>query len=130
MTLNNVGGGYTSLGRPQQALKYYQQALPILREAEDKRVEAITLTNIGGVYASLSRPQQAQDSYQQSLLLLQSFYSQISDPSQIATFEQAKGNVYASYAQTLLQLRRQEQALAMLERGRSLGLLRLVHENQ
>jgi len=40
-------------------LKYFNQALPILRQVGDRRGEAVTLNNIGLVYASISQPQEA-----------------------------------------------------------------------
>jgi tetratricopeptide (TPR) repeat protein len=30
--LNNIGAAYNSISQPQEALKYYNQALPIMRE--------------------------------------------------------------------------------------------------
>ncbi|MFI7600982.1 tetratricopeptide repeat protein, partial [Actinoplanes sp. NPDC049681] len=58
---------YDGLGDPQQALTYYQQALPIRREVGDRAGEATTLNNIGSVYDGLGDPQQALTYYQQAL---------------------------------------------------------------
>ncbi|MGB7375039.1 MAG: tetratricopeptide repeat protein, partial [Rivularia sp. (in: cyanobacteria)] len=57
------------LGDKQQALKFYNQALTLSREVEDKSGEATTLNNIGGVYDLLGDKQQALKLYKQSLLL-------------------------------------------------------------
>ena len=46
-TLNDVGNIYAGLGLPQQALKFYEEALPLRRLAGDKRGEAATLSGIG-----------------------------------------------------------------------------------
>ena len=46
-TLNNIGGVYNSIGQPQEALKYYNQALPMTREVGNRRGEAVILSNIG-----------------------------------------------------------------------------------
>ncbi|MFQ5342622.1 MAG: CHAT domain-containing protein, partial [Anaerolineae bacterium] len=48
--LNNIGLVYDALGEKQQALGYYEQALPLMRQVGDRAGEATTLNNIGGVY--------------------------------------------------------------------------------
>jgi len=48
--LNNIGYLYAALGEQQQALDYYNQALPLFQAVGDKAGEATTLTNIGAVY--------------------------------------------------------------------------------
>jgi CHAT domain-containing protein/Tfp pilus assembly protein PilF len=60
---------YSDLGRPEEALKSYQQALVILREVQDRHVEGTTLNNIGGVYSDLGRPAEALKIYQQALMI-------------------------------------------------------------
>jgi len=49
-TLNNMGGVYHGIGQPQEALRYFEQALPIHQEVGNKAVYATTLNNIGLVY--------------------------------------------------------------------------------
>ncbi|MEC4867660.1 MAG: tetratricopeptide repeat protein, partial [Jaaginema sp. PMC 1078.18] len=66
-TLNNIGGVYDSLGEKQQALDYYNQALPIHRVVGNRQMEAATLNNIGLVYSELGEKQQALDYYNQAL---------------------------------------------------------------
>ncbi len=48
-TLNNLGLVYDVWGDRQQALAYYNQALPIVREVGDRGGEAATLNNLGAV---------------------------------------------------------------------------------
>ncbi|VXD11466.1 hypothetical protein PL9631_1030054 [Planktothrix paucivesiculata PCC 9631] len=60
---------YSSLGEKQQALDYYNQALPLLRAVGNRGGEANTLNNIGYVYDSLGEKQQALDYYNQALPL-------------------------------------------------------------
>ncbi|MEQ9545624.1 MAG: tetratricopeptide repeat protein, partial [Marinobacter sp.] len=55
----------------QQALDYYNQALPLFQAVGDRRGEATTLNNIGRVYSSLGQKQQALDYYNQALPLFQ-----------------------------------------------------------
>ena len=57
------------MGEKQQALDYYQQALPLSRAVGDRSGEATTLNNIGRVYDALGEKQQALDYYQQALPL-------------------------------------------------------------
>ncbi len=66
-TLTNIGAVYANLGDQQQALRYYEQALPISREVGNRSGEAATLTNIGLVYADLGDKQQALRYYEQAL---------------------------------------------------------------
>ncbi len=68
-TLNNIGAVYSALGDKQQALDYYNQALPLFRAVGDRSGEATTLNNIGGVYDALGDKQQALDFYNQALPL-------------------------------------------------------------
>ena len=50
VTLNNIGGVYSSLGEKQKALQFYNQALPLRRAVGDRGGEANTLNNIGLIY--------------------------------------------------------------------------------
>ncbi len=58
---------YHELGDRQQALAYFEQALPIQREVGNRTGEATTLTNIGAVHDGLGDPQQALAYYEQAL---------------------------------------------------------------
>jgi CHAT domain-containing protein len=62
---------YDNLGQYEQALSYYQQALPIQQEIGDRRNEGVTLNNIGAVYDSLGQYQEALSYYQQALPIQQ-----------------------------------------------------------
>ncbi|HEX8129505.1 MAG TPA: CHAT domain-containing protein [Pyrinomonadaceae bacterium] len=66
-TLNRLGIAYNSLGQPQPALGYYNEALAISRALGDSRNEARILNNIGGAYDILGEPQKALDHYGQAL---------------------------------------------------------------
>ncbi|RMF07553.1 MAG: tetratricopeptide repeat protein, partial [Alphaproteobacteria bacterium] len=67
--LNSLGFVYSALGDKQQALDFYQQALPLFRAVGDRSGEATTLNNIGLVYSDLGDNQQALAYYQQALPL-------------------------------------------------------------
>jgi len=55
-TLNNIGRMYTSISQPQEALKYFNQALPIWRQVGDRAGEATTLSNIDAVNNRIQPP--------------------------------------------------------------------------
>jgi tetratricopeptide (TPR) repeat protein len=67
--LNELGGVYSDLGEQQEALAYYQQALPLYRAVGDRGGEATALNGIGGVYSRLGEQQEALAYYQQALPL-------------------------------------------------------------
>jgi CHAT domain-containing protein len=68
-TLDNLGRTYSDMGQDMQALEYYNQALPIWREANQHEGEALTLNNMAVSYAQLGQKQKALDSYNQALAI-------------------------------------------------------------
>ena len=66
-TLDNLGRTYTDMGRGQEALKYYEQALPIWREGAEQGGEALTLSGMGRTYADLGQKQRSLESYNKAL---------------------------------------------------------------
>ena len=54
--MSNIGAVYNSISQPQEALNYYNQALPIMRSVGDRAREAATLSNIGAVYRDTKQP--------------------------------------------------------------------------
>src|SRR5207244_3275606 len=65
--LNNMAGVYRGIGRPQEALTLFEQALPIWREVGDREGEAVTLNNMAVVYENIGRPQEALRLHEQAL---------------------------------------------------------------
>jgi tetratricopeptide (TPR) repeat protein len=59
----------------QQALSYYEQALPLHRAVGDRGGEAATLSSIGYVYLALSQIEQARQYWQQALALFEAVQS-------------------------------------------------------
>lgn len=57
------------LGRPQEALMYYRQALMLRRSVGDRTAEAKVLNNLGGVYANQGDEQKAKIYYSEALAL-------------------------------------------------------------
>ena len=65
--LNNIGKIYDGIGKPKEALNYYQQALPIRREVSDLVGEAMTLDDIASLLTQQDQPQLAIIFYKQSV---------------------------------------------------------------
>ena len=63
----NVASVLNVLGRQQEALKYYEQALQIRREIGDRGQEGVVLNNLGNVYYDLRQKQEALRYYEQAL---------------------------------------------------------------
>ncbi|MCL6753728.1 CHAT domain-containing protein [Nostoc sp. CCCryo 231-06] len=103
-TLNNIGGVYFSLGEKQQALKYYNQVLPILRAVGDRGGEAATLNNIGLVYSDLGNKQEALKYYNQALPIIRAVGGREGEATTLfnmAQLERDRGNL--QQAQTHIQ---------------------------
>ncbi|MSR84794.1 MAG: tetratricopeptide repeat protein, partial [Candidatus Latescibacteria bacterium] len=108
-TLTSLGGVYSALGDKQQALAYYQQALPLFRQVGDPSGEAATLTNLGLVYSALGDQQQALAYYQQALPL----FRQVGDRSGEATTLTNMGSVYDALGDKQQALAYYQQALPL-----------------
>jgi CHAT domain-containing protein len=94
-TLNNIGGGYKSLGQYPKALEFYQQALAIKKEVGDRAVEGTTLNNIGEVYNYLGQYPKALEFYQQALAIVK----EVGDRAVEGTTLSNIGVVYRSLGQ-------------------------------
>jgi len=68
--LQNLGFLYSALGDTKKSLDYYNQALPLNIEVDDKSGQATTLNNIGLVYDTLGRKEEALNYYNQALPIL------------------------------------------------------------
>jgi CHAT domain-containing protein/Tfp pilus assembly protein PilF len=106
VVLNNIGFLYSALGRKQEALEYYEKALPIRREVGDRSGEATTLNNIGLVYDALGRKQEALEYYEKALPI----YKSVGDRSGQATTLNNIGMVYDA-------LGRKQEALEYYEKA-------------
>ena len=53
----------------RKAIEKYEGALPLWREAGDKKGEALTINDIGFIYAMLAEPRKALEYYRQALML-------------------------------------------------------------
>ncbi|VEP15844.1 Tetratricopeptide repeat protein (fragment) [Hyella patelloides LEGE 07179] len=66
-SLGSLGNVYSSLGKYQRAIDYYQQALEIAQDIGDRGHEGRSLGNLGLAYGSLGEYQRAIDYHQQAL---------------------------------------------------------------
>lgn len=64
---NDLGDLYRSSGQMKQARAYFEQALAICREVENRKEEGWALNNIGRIYANEGHKQQALEYYWESL---------------------------------------------------------------
>ena len=107
--LNNVGYAYSALGRKQEALDTFQQALAIFREVGDRAGEGTTLNNIGKVYSDLGRKQDALDTYQQALAIRREVGNRGGEGTTLNNI----GGVYSALGQKQQALDFYQQALAI-----------------
>lgn len=68
-TLTFLGMIYTSLNKPDDAARAFEEAIKLQTESGERRGEGITLNQFGLLYVSTSQPDKALDKYQQALKL-------------------------------------------------------------
>ena len=67
LLLDAIGKAYSHMGKVDEALRHFQQALTIFREAHEPQGVASMLTNIGGQYLLTSKIDDALEHYNQAL---------------------------------------------------------------
>lgn len=67
--LKNIGEVYSILSQNQEALSYFNQALPLSRSAGDRRLEIETLNNIGEIQLEFGNWQPALENFKQAISL-------------------------------------------------------------
>jgi CHAT domain-containing protein/tetratricopeptide (TPR) repeat protein len=110
VALDDIGQLYSETGDKQKALDYYNQALPLWRNAKDQQGEAITLNNIGEVYSDSGDKQKALDYYNQALTLLRA----MDGPVGVARILNNIGAIYSGSADKQKALNYYDQALTLL----------------
>jgi CHAT domain-containing protein/predicted negative regulator of RcsB-dependent stress response len=68
-TLSNMGRVYNNLGDRQEALDYYNQALPLWQQSGSSAGQAATLDGIGRAYSDMGDGNQALDNFNRALPL-------------------------------------------------------------
>jgi tetratricopeptide (TPR) repeat protein len=69
VALGSLGNAYKDLGDAQKAISYYEQALGIHRELDNRRGEGVTLGYLGSAYANLGNAQRAISYHEQHLTI-------------------------------------------------------------
>lgn len=68
-TLDNLGRTYSDEGLGFEALKYFDQALPLFRKGGERAGEALVLNDMGPAYSEVGQKQKAFESYKQALAI-------------------------------------------------------------
>ena len=110
IALNEIGFNYYRISQPQEALKYYNQALAISREVSDRAGEATILNNIGTAYNSISKAQEALKYSNQALPIMR----EVKDRAGEATTLNNIGGVYDNISQPQEALKYYNQALPIM----------------
>ena len=100
------GYAQSQLWEKQEALRYYNLALPLRWQVEDKEGEATTLNNLGGVYDDLGEKQEALRYYNLPLPL----YEQVGDKGGEAITLNNLGSVYSALGEIEKSLELMQQA--------------------
>jgi CHAT domain-containing protein len=87
-----LGLAYKELGKSEQAIDYYQQALAIARETRNRELEQIALNNLGFIHVGLENSAKVVEYYQQVLALARELQDRSAETSALAYL----GDAYAS----------------------------------
>ncbi|NPA26648.1 MAG: tetratricopeptide repeat protein, partial [Chloroflexi bacterium] len=107
--LGALGLAYAALGRVEDAIEHYRQALAIAREIGDRRGEGNRLGNLGNAYADLGRVEEAIEHYQQALAIAR----EIGDRRNEGAWLGALGLAYAALGRVEEAIEHYQQALAI-----------------
>jgi CHAT domain-containing protein len=66
-TLDNLGRAYSDMGQGLDALKDYDQAIALFRQAGERNGEALVLNDMGPAYAELGQKQRSLEVYNQAI---------------------------------------------------------------
>jgi tetratricopeptide (TPR) repeat protein len=112
---NSLGVAYHELGRQDEALRYYREALEILGPTDDGYAKAMLLTNLGNINRTLKQHQDAIELHQQALALFGQIGNRYGEGLALANL----GSAHAAAGQL-------DQALACQER--SLAICRAISD--
>jgi CHAT domain-containing protein len=109
MLLNETGNVLADLGKKQEALSIYQQALKLSKLTGEKQVESSILDGMGNVYYSLNKYEEAIDSYNKALKIWHELGDSLAKANSqlgIARVERDRNRLYAAKSQieTAIQL--------------------------
>ncbi|MEC4985734.1 MAG: CHAT domain-containing tetratricopeptide repeat protein, partial [Oscillatoria sp. PMC 1076.18] len=134
-TLNNLGLVYDSIGEKQQALNYYNQALPLTRAVGDKGGEAATLSNLASLERDRGNLNTALTQIEAAINIIEDLRSKIGSQELRQSYFATVQVYYKFYIDLLMELHQQNpnqgydaQALHISERARARSLLELLTE--
>ena len=93
--LGNLGNAYHSLGQAEKAIEYYEDALVIAREIEDRRGEKADLGNLGAAYSDLGQVEKAIEYYEDALVIAREIGDRRGEGNRLGNL----GNVYSDLGQ-------------------------------
>lgn len=96
--LANMGVAYYHLGNPQEALKYYAEAMPILRRTKRGRALGVIYNAIGKSYTQIEDWKNAHESYR----LAKDIFHQLPDIGEVVNVLSNIGETYQAAGETEL----------------------------
>jgi tetratricopeptide (TPR) repeat protein len=109
ISVGRLGIAYRNMGQIQKAITFYEDALTIAREQEDKHNKAAWLGNLGNCYADLGQTQRAIEYHEQALTIAREIGDRPGEGHCLGNL----GNCYADLGQTQRAIEVYEQALAI-----------------
>jgi tetratricopeptide (TPR) repeat protein len=107
--LLHLGNVHATLGEPQQALEFLEQALAIAREVGDRQGEGSALGNLGVAHAALGQPKRAIEFYQKRLAIAREIGDRRGEGNALGNL----GLAYADLGQPQCAVEYHEQDLAL-----------------
>ncbi|WP_019500764.1 tetratricopeptide repeat protein [Pseudanabaena sp. PCC 6802] len=107
LTLVHLGSIHLTLNQFEQAIEYYQQALPIFQQVRNFEIEPTALVGIASTCENLSQFEQAIEYYQKALNCYQLYGSSLEKANTLNSL----GNVYNCLSQYSQAIKSYQQAL-------------------
>jgi tetratricopeptide (TPR) repeat protein len=133
--LNNIGRVYSDLGDKQSALKYFNSALPLIKEVGYKDREATILGNIANVERDRGNLQAARTNVEAAIKIIEELRTKIDRQELRTSYFATVQGYYKFYIDLLMQLHKKEPsqgyaalALHYSDRSRARSLIELLTE--
>jgi tetratricopeptide (TPR) repeat protein len=107
--LGNLGNAYSSLGKVEKAIKYYEDALTISKKIGDGRGEGNSLGSLGNAYSNLGQDAKAIEYYKGALVIARETGDRRVEGMVIGSL----GNAYSNLGQYAKAIEYHEDALAI-----------------
>ncbi len=123
--LNNLGATGKGKGDYDLATRYLAQAVELKRRFATRDELATSLTNLALIYYDQRKLAPAASAFAEAILHHEVVSREIRDASRVGDYQDwFRSSLYRRYAHTLIDQGKPEEALTVLERGRSQGLAR------